>query len=158
MKKMILTMAPAVWLLVSCKSDNIKEPEYREIRDVRITNVGVMKTTAKLNMVYYNPNSFGVHLSDASGEIFVDNIHLGRFSIDENVRVKKRREFVVPALIKLNNISAITNYKELMNKKKAIVRIEGVARVKKAGFTTEVPIRYEGMQNIEKLKDLFPLK
>jgi LEA14-like dessication related protein len=158
MKKMILTLAPVIGLLVSCKSDTIKEPEYREIRDVRITNVGLLKTTAKLNMVYYNPNSFGVQLNDASGEVYVDNVHLGRFTIDEKVQVKKRREFVVPALIKLNNLSAIANHKEIWNKNKAMVHIEGLARVKKAGFTTEVPIKYEGMQHIGKLKELIPFK
>jgi LEA14-like dessication related protein len=159
MKKLILTLAPVVLLLlVSCKSENIKEPEYREIRDVRITDIGLLKTTAKLNMVYYNPNNFGIQLNDASGDVYVDNILLGRFSVDENVQVRKRSEFVVPALIKLNNISALLNHKDLWNKKEAMLRIEGLARVKKAGFTKEVPIKYEGMQNIEKLKDLIPIK
>jgi len=158
MKKLILILAPAVLLLVSCKSENIKEPEYRDIRDVRITDVGLLKTTAKLNMVYYNPNNFSIQLNDASGDVYVDNILLGRFSVDENVQVRKRKEFVVPALIKLNNITALANYKDLWNKKEAMVRIEGLARVKKAGFTKEVAIKYEGMQNIEKLKDLIPIK
>lgn len=159
MKKLLLLIsAPAMLLFASCKSENIKEPEYREIRDVRITDIGLLKTTAKLNMVYYNPNSFGVQLNDASGDVYVDNILLGRFSVEENVQVRKRREFVVPALIKLNNISTLLNHKDLWNKKEAMVKIDGLARIKKAGFTKEVPIKYEGLQNIDKLKDLIPIK
>ncbi len=158
MKKLLLSMTPALWLLAACNSENIKEPEYREIRDVRIVDVGLLKTTARLNMVYYNPNSFSVQVNDAHGDVYIDNIHLGRFSLDDKVQVRKRREFTVPALIKLNNLSAIANHKEIRNKKQAMVRIEGVARVKKSGFTTEVPVKYEGMQNIEKLKEIIPVK
>jgi LEA14-like dessication related protein len=158
MKKLLLSMTPALCLLAACNSENIKEPEYREIRDVRIVDVGLLKTTARLNMVYYNPNSFSVQVNDAHGDVYIDNIHLGRFSLDDKVQVRKRREFTVPALIKLNNLSAIANHKEIRNKKQAMVRIEGVARVKKSGFTTEVPVKYEGMQNIEKLKEIIPVK
>jgi len=158
MKKLLLSMTPALWLLAACNSENIKEPEYREIRDVRIVDVGLLKTTARLNMVYYNPNSFSVQVNDAHGDVYIDNIHLGRFSLDDKVQVRKRREFTVPALIKLNNLCAIANHKEIWNKKQAMVRIEGVARVKKSGFTSEVPIKYAGMQNIDKLKEIIPVK
>lgn len=158
MKKILLAFAPFLFVLVSCKTGNIKEPEYREIRDVRIKDVGLLKTTAGLDIVYYNPNSFGVQINDAAGDVYIDDIHLGRFDLDEKVEVKKRREFVVPALIKINNLNAFTNHKDIWNKKQAKIRIEGKARVKKSGFSTEVPIRYEGMQDIEKLKEMFPRK
>ena len=158
MKKLLLSLTPAILLLAACKSENIKEPEYRDIRDVRIVDVGLLKTTARLDMVYYNPNNFSVQVNDAYGDVYMDNIHLGRFSLDDKVQVRKRREFTVPALIKLNNLNAFANHKEIWNKKEAMLRIEGLARVKKSGFTAEVPIKYEGMQNIEKLKDLIPLK
>ena len=155
MKKLILTLAPAIFLLASCKTSDLKEPEYRDIRDVRIIDVGLLKTTAGLNLVYYNPNNFGLQVNDAAGDVYIDNIHIGRFELDEKVEVRKRREFVVPAVIKVNNISALTNHKDIWNKKEAKIRIEGIARIKKSGFTKEVPIKYEGMQNIEKLKSIF---
>lgn len=158
MKKKIRFMAPVFFLLLSCNSDKIKEPEYREIRDIRITDIGILKTSANLNMVYYNPNNYGIQLSDARGEVYVENILLGQFSVTENVQVHRRREFVVPARITLNNLAALTNYKDIWNKKEALIRIEGLARVKKAGWIKEVPIHYEGVQNIEKLKELIPLK
>jgi hypothetical protein len=68
--------------------------------------------------------------------------------------VGKRSEFVVPALIKLDMIGAIKNQRELLKKKEVLVRIDGIARVKKAGFSRDVPIKYEAMQNIEKLRSL----
>ena len=93
MKKILFTLAPAVLFLASCKTSEIREPEYRDIRDVRITDVGLFKTTAGLNLVYYNPNAFKVQLNDASGDVYIDNIHLGRFKLDEKVQVSSVQKF-----------------------------------------------------------------
>ena len=154
MKKILLTLAPAIILFASCKTSNIQEPEYREIRNVSIKDVGLLKTTAGLDLIYYNPNNFGVQLNEADGNVYVDNILLGRFSLDEKIDVKKRKEFVVPATLKLNNLNAFINHQEIWNKKEAKIRIEGRARMKKAGYSTDVPFKYEGTQNIEQLKEL----
>jgi hypothetical protein len=42
----------------------------------------------------------------------------------------------------------------MLKKKEALVRIEGFALVRKAGFSKEIPIRYEQMQNIDRLRAL----
>ena len=152
MKKLILMLAPAVIFLVSCTSGNIKEPEYREIRDIRIMEVGLLQTTAGLDFVYYNPNDFGVTLSQATGDVYIDNMYFGRFSIIDKVAVRKHQEFIIPAELKMDNISAVTNHREIFKKKQAVIRIEGFATLIKAGFNKEVPIKYEGIQDIERLR------
>jgi LEA14-like dessication related protein len=154
MKIFISTLLAGLVLLSSCGSGSIKEPEYRDIRDVRLINVGLLQTTAGVDLIYYNPNNFGVQLNEVRGDVYIDNHYLGRFTIDDKVDVGKRREFVVPAIIKLDNIGAIKNQRELWKKKEAMVRIEGSARVKRSGIGISVPIRYEGMQNIERFRTL----
>jgi len=154
MKIFISTLLAGLVLLSSCGSGSIKEPEYRDIRDVRLINVGLLQTTAGVDLIYYNPNNFGVQLNEVRGDVYIDNHYLGRFSIDEKVDVGKRKEFIVPAIIKLDNIGAIKNQRELWKKKEAMVRIEGSARVKRSGIGISVPIRYEGMQNIERFRTL----
>ena len=154
MKKILLTLSPAIILLVACKTSKIQEPEYREIRSVRIMDVDLLHTTAGLDLVYYNPNDFGVQLNEARGDVYIDGKHLGRFGINDKVQVRKRTEFVVPAMIRLDNISAIKNHRDIWNKKEAVIRIEGVARVKRSGYVKDVPIRYEGKQNIERLRSI----
>ena len=85
-------------------------------------------------------------------DVYIDNEYLGRFSLEEKVQVGKRSEFVVPALIKLDMIGAFKNHRELYKKKEALIRIDGVARVKKSGFSKDVPIKYESVQNLEKFR------
>jgi LEA14-like dessication related protein len=154
MKRLILILAPAALLLGSCKSHSIKDPEYREIQNVRIMDVGLLQTTAGLELVYYNPNNFGVTLSQARGEVYIDNMYFGRFGISYKVSVRKHEEFIIPAVLKMDNISAIKNHREIFQKKQAMIRIEGFATVRKAGFNKEVPIKYEGIQDIERLRSL----
>ena len=141
-------------VLVSCNGGNVKEPEYRDIQNIRVAEVGVLQTTAAIDLIYYNPNNFGLTLNEARGDVYLDDAYLGRFTLDEKVHVGRRSEFIVPAMIKLDNIGAIKNHRDIYKKKEAKVRIEGFATVSKAGIRKEVPIRHESIQNIEKFRSL----
>ncbi len=154
MKRTIFTLIIGLVFLASCKTANIKEPEYRDIQNIRLVQLGVLQSTAGVDLIYYNPNNFGVELSDARGDVYIDDQYLGRFGLNEEVHVSKRSEFLVPAMIKVDMLGALMNHRDLYKKKEAMIRIEGFARVKKAGITREVPIKYERMQNIEKFRTL----
>ena len=154
MKTLISTLFIGLIILSSCGSANVKEPEYRDIREVRLIEVGLLQSTAGIDFIYYNPNNFGVQLAEARGDVYIDNVYFGRFGLEEKVQVKKRSEFIVPAIIKMDMISAIKNQRDLFKKKEALARIEGMARVKKSGLSRDVPIKFEGMQNIERFRML----
>ncbi|MEP7377351.1 MAG: LEA type 2 family protein [Chitinophagaceae bacterium] len=154
MKIIISTLALSIVLLTSCGTSNIKEPEYREISEIKLIEVGLLQSTAGIDLVYYNPNNFGVQLSEARGDVYVDNAYLGRFDLGEKVQVRKRSEFIVPAIVKLDMIGAIKNQQEILKKKEVLVRVEGMARVKKAGISRDIPLKFEGMQNIERFRTL----
>jgi LEA14-like dessication related protein len=113
-----------------------------------------LQSTAGVDLVYYNPNDFGVQVATARGDIYIDNNYFGRFDLGEKVQVRKRSEFILPALVKIDMIGAVKNQRDLYQKKEALVRIEGTATLKKAGFSRDVPIKYESMQNIERFRTL----
>ena len=154
MKTMIPAILISLIVFSSCGTANVKEPEYRDIREVRLLELGLLQSTAGVDLIYYNPNNFGVQVTEARGDVYIDNAYLGRFGLDEKVQVPKRSEFIVPAIVKLDMIGAIKNQREIIKKKEAMVRIEGVARVKKAGITREIPIHFESLQNIERFRTL----
>jgi LEA14-like dessication related protein len=154
MKTLISTLLIGLIVLSSCGSADVKEPEYRDIREVRLIELGLLQSTAGIDLIYYNPNNFGVQVAEARGDVYIDNIYLGRFGLGEKVQVKKRSEFIVPAIIKLDMIGAVKNQRDLLKKKEVLVRIEGMARVKKSGLSRDVPIKFESMQNIERFRTL----
>jgi len=141
-------------MLSSCGTSNVKEPEYRDIREIKLIEIGLLQSTAGVDLVYYNPNNFGVQVAEARGDVYVDNQFLGRFGLKDIVQVHKKSEFVLPAIIKLDMIGAIKNQREIYKKKEVLVRIDGMARLTKAGFSRDLPIKYEGMQNIERFRSL----
>ena len=139
-------------VLFSCSSP--KALVYNNYRNFSIDKLGFTNSEVKLDLEYYNPNNFGVQLSDARGDVYVDNAYLGRFNLGEKIQVRKRSEFIVPAIVKLDMIGAIKNQQEILKKKEVLVRIEGMARVKKAGVSRDIPLKFEGMQNIERFRSL----
>lgn len=155
MKTLSTILVAATLVFASCQSaKNVSEPEFRDISDVRLIDVGLLKTTAGANMIYYNPNNFGINLSSARGDVYIENVYFGSFDLDQEVRVNKRSEFILPVTLKIDNISALKNQGDILKKKEALVRIEGFAFVRKSGFSKEIPIRYEQMQNVDRLRAL----
>lgn len=89
MKKIIFTLIIGAIVLSSCNSGNVKEPEFRDISNVRLVELGILQSTAGIDLIYYNPNSFGVELNEARGDVYVDNAYLGRFGLEDKVQVGK---------------------------------------------------------------------
>ena len=155
MKTILSIVSISLIVLASCGgNNNVQEPEYRDIRNIRLINLGPLESTAGVDLVYYNPNNFGVQVATARGDIYIDNNFFGRFDLDQKVQVRKRSEFILPAVVKVDMVGAVKNQRELYKKKEALVRIEGTATVKKAGFSKVVPIKYERMENIERFRTL----
>ena len=70
MKSIFFTLASAILLLSSCKSGNVKEPEYRDITNIRLIELGVLQSTAGVDLVYYNPNNFSVTVKEAGTDFY----------------------------------------------------------------------------------------
>jgi LEA14-like dessication related protein len=154
MKILLVILTICVVIFSSCGGKNVQQPEYRDIRNIRLINLGPLQSTAGVDFIYYNPNNFGVQVATARGDIYIDSSFFGQFELSEKVRVNKKSEFTLPTLVKIDMISAIKNQRDIFKKKEALVRIEGTATIKKAGFSRDIPIKYENMQDIEKFKTL----
>jgi LEA14-like dessication related protein len=155
MKAFLSAVAIALISFSSCTNyKDIQDPQFRDIRGAHIKDVGLLKTTANVDLVFFNPNDYGVQLTTARGDVYIDGSFFGHFDLDTKVSVKKRSEFILPVTFKLDNIGAIANQQDIYKKKEARVRIDGMARVAKNGFSKEIPIVYERVQNIEKLREL----
>ena len=156
MKYLISTLSIAVILFSSCKAyKDVQDPEFRDVQNVRLVDVGLLQSKAGADLVYYNPNNFNVTLSSARGNVYIDDKYLGRLELADKVSVKKHKEFVVPAILKLDNISAFMNQNDIYKRSEVKIRIEGVALLTKSGFSKEIPIKYERMESVEKLRSIF---
>lgn len=158
MKRLIFTLPVIILLFASCSAyKNVQEPEFRDVQNVRLIEVGLLQTKAGADLLYYNPNNFTVTLSSARGDVYLDDHYLGRFDLADKVSMGKRSEFLIPTILKMDNISAIKNQQDILKKKQVKLRIDGMARVTKAGFGKDIPIKYERMEDVDKLRNLVSL-
>lgn len=145
----------AALFLSSCKAyKDVQEPEFRDIQNVEIIDIGLTQSKAGADIIYYNPNKFNVTLSSAKGDVYVDDKYIGRFELADKVAVKKRAEFIIPVVLKLDNISVLKHQQEILKKKEVMIRVNGIARLTKTGFNKEIPIKYEKTESVDKLRSL----
>ena len=148
MKIIISTLALVMVLLTSCGTSNIREPEYREISEIKLIEIGLLQSTAGIDLVYYNPNGFGVDLRKVDCDVYVDNSYLGKFQLDTLMHIDRRAEFILPSRILVDMQSVLKNGLNLLFSKEVLINVKGTTRVGKAGFFKTVPFNYEARHKL----------
>lgn len=130
----------------SCKKP--QSFDYRDLKNLKIENVGYEKTALSMDLVYYNPNGFGVDLKKVDCDVYVDNTYLGKFQLDTLMHIPRRAEFNLPSRILVDMKSLLKNSLNLLFSKEVLVNVKGTTRVGKAGFYTTVPFNYEARHKL----------
>lgn len=131
-------------LLMSCAAP--KELEYRDFKNLTIEKVGFSASAIKMDLVYYNPNNFGLQLQRTDLDIFIDNNYLGHTVQDLQITIPKRQEFFIPIRIEVDMKNLLKNsFVSLLNSE-ILVKATGTIKVGKANVYKTFPVSYEGRQ------------
>src|SRR5436190_95179 len=87
-------------LLLICFVSACKAPqgfEYRDLKNFRIDSLGFEKSTVSLDLVYFNPNSFGVDLRNINCDVYIEHNYMGKYLLDTSMHIAKRSEFIIPS-------------------------------------------------------------
>lgn len=145
--KKYLFIASLPFLLWSCAKP--QGFDYRDVKNVKLESLGFDKTTLNMDLVYYNPNGFGVDLKKVDCEVYIDNQYLGKFQLDTLMHIERRSEFVLPSRILVDMKGVFKNAMNLLFSKELLIRVKGNTRVGKAGFFTTVPFDYEARHTLK---------
>ena len=146
MKKYISILFIAV-SIVACKKPQAFD--YRDTRNFKLSKLGFEKTALSMDLVYFNPNNFGVNLKKVDCEIFVDKNYLGKFVLDTLIQIEKKSEFSIPAKIDVDMKNIYKNALNVLLSKEITVNAKGTTRVGKAGIYITVPFNYEGKHKVD---------
>jgi LEA14-like dessication related protein len=151
MLKQFFTTATFLVILSSC--GKMKNPEFRGIESVSMEDVKLGTNTIRLNLKYYNPNSFKGQLKWAEGDAWVDSSFLGHFTVDTALKVPARQEFIVPVKLNVSMQDMLMVAAPLLSEKKTAIwlRVSGQARAGRSGVYKTVPLKYAGKQSLEGL-------
>lgn len=131
-------------LLISCSVP--KELEYRDFKNLNIEKMGFSSSAIKMDLIYYNPNNFGLELNRMDLDIFINNNYLGKTSQDYLISIPRRDEFSIPIKIDVDMKNLLKNGFTTFLNNEVTIKVTGTIRIGKLNVFKSFPVNYEGKQ------------
>ena len=134
----------SVLLLSACNKP--QSFEYRGMQNLKVDSIGLVSSKISLELVYFNPNNFGVDLRNVNCEVYINHNYLGKYVLDTVMHIAKHSEFSIPSSM---NVDMKNVYKNALNtflSKQVLVELDGSTRVGKSGIFITVPFKYSAME------------
>jgi hypothetical protein len=135
-----------LFLLAFSACGKIKQPDFKGIENIRTDRLGLEETNFTLDLLYYNPNKYGVKLKSAEGDAWIDTRLLGHFVVDTMIQIPPLANFRLPIKLAVTTKNMFQNSIVAMFQKEVTVKISGNARLGKAGIFINYPLAYEVKQ------------
>jgi LEA14-like dessication related protein len=131
-------------LLFSCSTP--KALEYREFKNLTIQKLGFATSTVTMDIMYYNPNNYGLQVKRADLDIYLNNIYAGHATQEYQITIPKLAEFNLPVQVDVDMKNILKNtYVSLLNSQ-VMLKVTGTVKVGKANIFISFPVNYEGAQ------------
>ncbi len=132
----------ALW--TSCQAP--KELVYRDFKNLKVEKLGFGSSTLNLDLIYYNPNNFGLQLRNTDLDIFIDNNYLGHSAQDFQINIPRWAEFTLPLQIQVDMQNALKNALPTLFGKEVLVKVTGRVKLGKANVYKSFEVNYESIQ------------
>lgn len=122
--------------------------QYRDVRNIKVQNLGLASSRVSMDLVYFNPNSFSVNLKNVNCDLYIDSNYLGKFVLDTMMHIAKAAEFSLPASMEVNMKGLFKNSLNILFNNEVTITAKGSTKVGKGGLYVTVPFNYQGKQKI----------
>ncbi|MES2431945.1 MAG: LEA type 2 family protein [Bacteroidota bacterium] len=133
-------------LLLSCSAP--KELEYRDFKNFTVDQLGFTSSTVKMDLVYYNPNNFGLQLQRTDLDIYIDSTYLGHTTQEFQITIPGRREFTLPIKVDVDMKNVLKNAMKTAFNQEVTIKVLGTVKVGKMNVYKSFPVNYEGKQTL----------
>ena len=141
---LLLAFLVIVVFMTSCLEP--KELEYRNFQNLSSEKLGFTTSTFKVDLIYYNPNNFGLQLKRTDLDVYIDSNYLGHTAQDFQINIPRRAEFTLPLSIEVDMKNAYKNAIPALFGKEVLVRVVGKVKLGKANVYKSFNVNYEGKQ------------
>lgn len=135
----LLTILP-----FSCSTP--KALEYRDFKNFSIEKLGFSSSAVKMDMVYYNPNGYGLQLKSTYLDIFINDVYMGHTAQEYQITIPRKEEFSIPLKMDVDMKNLFKNGLNAVLRNQVLVKITGSIKVGKANVFISFPVNYQGMQ------------
>lgn len=147
--KIVMFMVFVISLLPSCMK--YKEISFQGVENVRVGKIGMNESTIEMDLTFNNPNNMGATLKSAQGKAWIQDMHVGNFLLNEDVRIPAKSKFSVPVRLSVNLKEVIQNSLTFLFSDSFNIRVEGNASLSKGSFLRNVPLKYQGKKSSQDL-------
>ncbi len=147
-----LFLISILFILIQSSCQEPKSLEFKEFKNLTVDKLSFAGAALKVDLVYYNPNNFGLQLNRTDLDVYVDSTFLGHSSQDIQVNVPKRDVFTIPLKLDLDVKNLLKNGITSLFNKNVSVRVLGSVKVGKAGIYKSFPVDYTSIQNFSLFK------
>ncbi|MBL0359134.1 MAG: LEA type 2 family protein [Chitinophagaceae bacterium] len=134
----------ATAILLSCSTP--KALEYRDFKNFTIEKLGFASSYIKMDMVYFNPNDYGLQLKRTDLDIFINDVYLGHTAQEYQITIPRKDTFAIPLKIEVDMKNLLKNGVNLLFLNEVTVKVTGSVKVGKANVFMGFPVKYEGRQ------------
>ncbi len=145
-----LLLCSMLAILSSCQKP--KDLVFKEFKNLKVDQLSFSGAALNVDLVYYNPNNFGLQLNRTDLDIFVDSTFLGHSAQNVQVAIPKRNNFTIPLKLDLDVKNLLKNGITSLFNKEVKVRVLGSVKLGKAGVYKSFPVDYTSLQNFSLLK------
>jgi len=120
--------------------------EYRGMQNLKVDSIGLESSKISLELVYFNPNNFGVDLRHVNCDVYINHNYLGKYILDTVMHIAKRSEFSIPSSMNVDMKNIFKNAIGAFLSKEVLVEIKGATKFCKIGIFITVPFNYSAME------------
>ena len=146
MSNMIRYLSFLLLLVLVAGCNKPQSFEYRGMQNLKVDSVGLVNSRISLDLIYFNPNNFGVELRNVSCDVYVNHNYLGKYALDTLMHIPKRAEFLVPSNMQVDMKNVFKNAFGALFSNEVLVELKGSTKLGKAGIFITVPFTYSAMQ------------
>jgi LEA14-like dessication related protein len=133
-------------LLTACNKP--QSFEYRGMQNLKVDSIGLVSSKISLELIYFNPNNFGVDLHNVNCDVYINHNYLGKYVLDTVMHIAKRSEFTIPSSMNVDMKNIFKNALGTFLSKQVLVELKGSTRVGKSGIFITVPFDYSAMEKL----------
>lgn len=126
-----------------------KELEYLDLQNFKINSLGMNGSVISAEVKYYNPNAFRMKLKKAEMDVTVNNVFLGHSTLDTLMDIPKLDTFFIPVHMTIDMKALLSNSFNALFSNEVDLKLEGNAKLGKAGVYKNFPFFYQGKQKFK---------
>jgi LEA14-like dessication related protein len=120
--------------------------EYRGMQNLKVDSIGLVSSKISLDLIYFNPNNFGVNLKHVNCDVYINHNYLGKYVLDTMMHIAKRSEFTIPSSMNVDMKNVYKNALGTLLSNEVLVELKGETKVGKSGIFITVPFTYSAME------------